>query len=158
MCIRDSIASTHGLKGEVKVFPTTDDPERFRKLKKIYLDTGKEYKEDVYKRQILPFSSAMTWEILTISPGLSGSMVDTVKIQMWIRDRHRCLGIAPGRLPVSPSDTLSHLYLTAHAGHGRQPLGQPDIHAAHADTGHRLGAQPSDPGHIRNIIQSPKER
>ena len=39
------IASTHGLKGEVKVFPTTDDPERFRKLKKIYLDTGKEYKE-----------------------------------------------------------------------------------------------------------------
>ncbi len=37
------ISSTHGLKGEVKVFPTTDDPERFRKLKKLYLDTGKEY-------------------------------------------------------------------------------------------------------------------
>ena len=37
------IASTHGLKGEVKVFPTTDDPERFRKLKKVYLDTGKDY-------------------------------------------------------------------------------------------------------------------
>ncbi|MBQ9606279.1 MAG: 16S rRNA processing protein RimM, partial [Lachnospiraceae bacterium] len=27
------ITSTHGLKGEVKVFPTTDDPEtRFREL------------------------------------------------------------------------------------------------------------------------------
>ena len=39
------ITATHGLKGEVKVFPTTDDPERFRKLTKIYLDTGKEYKE-----------------------------------------------------------------------------------------------------------------
>lgn len=37
------IASTHGLKGEVKVFPTTDEPERFRKLKKVFLDTGKEY-------------------------------------------------------------------------------------------------------------------
>ena len=37
------IASTHGLKGEVKVFPTTDVPERFRKLKKVFLDTGKEY-------------------------------------------------------------------------------------------------------------------
>ena len=37
------IASTHGLKGEVKVFPTTDDPESFRKLKKVYLDTGKDY-------------------------------------------------------------------------------------------------------------------
>ena len=37
------ISSTHGLKGEVKVFPTTDDPQRFRKLKKVFLDTGKEY-------------------------------------------------------------------------------------------------------------------
>ncbi len=38
------IASTHGLKGEVKVFPTTDEPERFRKLKKVFLlETGKEY-------------------------------------------------------------------------------------------------------------------
>lgn len=37
------ISSTHGLKGEVKVFPTTDDLERFRKLKKVYLDTGKDY-------------------------------------------------------------------------------------------------------------------
>lgn len=36
------ISSTHGLKGEVKVFPTTDDPKRFRKLKKVILDTGKE--------------------------------------------------------------------------------------------------------------------
>lgn len=38
------ISSTHGLKGEVKVFPTTDDPERFRSLKKVLLDTGREYK------------------------------------------------------------------------------------------------------------------
>lgn len=38
------IASTHGLKGEVKVFPTTDDPERFRDLKQVFLDTGNEYK------------------------------------------------------------------------------------------------------------------
>lgn len=38
------ISSTHGLKGEVKVFPTTDDTERFRRLKKVLLDTGKEYK------------------------------------------------------------------------------------------------------------------
>jgi len=39
------ISSTHGLKGEVKVFPTTDDPTRFKKLKKVLLDTGKEHKE-----------------------------------------------------------------------------------------------------------------
>ncbi|MCM1027890.1 MAG: ribosome maturation factor RimM [Roseburia sp.] len=36
------ITSTHGLKGEVKVFPTTDDPKRFKKLKEVLLDTGKE--------------------------------------------------------------------------------------------------------------------
>lgn len=39
------ISSTHGLKGEVKVFPTTDDLERFRSLKHCVLDTGKEYLE-----------------------------------------------------------------------------------------------------------------
>ena len=36
------ISATHGLKGEVKVFPTTDDPQRFKKLKEVMLDTGKE--------------------------------------------------------------------------------------------------------------------
>lgn len=36
------IASTHGLRGEVKVYPTTDDPARFRKLKQVYLDTKRE--------------------------------------------------------------------------------------------------------------------
>ena len=31
------IASTHGVHGEVKVFPTTDDIKRFSLLKKVYL-------------------------------------------------------------------------------------------------------------------------
>lgn len=34
------IANTHGLRGEVKVFPTTDDAGRFKKLKEAWLDTG----------------------------------------------------------------------------------------------------------------------
>lgn len=38
-----AITTTHGVRGEVKVFPTTDDPLRFKKLKKVKLDTGKEY-------------------------------------------------------------------------------------------------------------------
>lgn len=37
------ITTTHGIKGEVKVFPTTDDMERFKELKQVFLDTGKEY-------------------------------------------------------------------------------------------------------------------
>ena len=36
------ITTTHGVRGEVKVFPTTDDPMRFKKLKQVILDTGKE--------------------------------------------------------------------------------------------------------------------
>ena len=36
------ISSTQGVRGEVKVFPTTDDVKRFKKLKKVILDTGKE--------------------------------------------------------------------------------------------------------------------
>lgn len=36
------ITTTHGVKGEVKVYPTTDDVNRFKNLKKVYLDTGKE--------------------------------------------------------------------------------------------------------------------
>lgn len=37
------ISSTHGLRGEVKVFPTTDDIARFKKLKTLILDTGNEH-------------------------------------------------------------------------------------------------------------------
>lgn len=36
------ITSTHGIKGEVKVYPTTEDPQRFRQLEQVILDTGKE--------------------------------------------------------------------------------------------------------------------
>lgn len=36
------ITSTHGVRGEVKVYPTTDDMKRFKRLKEVILDTGKE--------------------------------------------------------------------------------------------------------------------
>lgn len=36
------ITQTHGIRGEVKVFPTTDDANRFKKLKEVTLDTGRE--------------------------------------------------------------------------------------------------------------------
>lgn len=36
------ITSTHGIRGEVKVFPTTDDPQRFKKLKNVILDLKRE--------------------------------------------------------------------------------------------------------------------
>ena len=36
------ITQTHGIKGEVKVFPTTDDVNRFKKLKEVIMDNGRE--------------------------------------------------------------------------------------------------------------------
>lgn len=36
------VTSPHGVHGEVKVYPTTDDVKRFKKLKEVLLDTGKE--------------------------------------------------------------------------------------------------------------------
>lgn len=37
------ICNTHGVRGEVKVYPTTDDIKRFDDLKEVILDTGKEH-------------------------------------------------------------------------------------------------------------------
>ncbi|HJB28852.1 MAG TPA: ribosome maturation factor RimM [Candidatus Blautia faecavium] len=39
------ITTTHGVRGEVKVFPTTDDAARFLDLDYILLDTGKELRK-----------------------------------------------------------------------------------------------------------------
>ena len=43
------IANTHGIRGEVKVYPTTGDVTRYKKLKEVLLDTGKEYDIEQYK-------------------------------------------------------------------------------------------------------------
>jgi len=37
------ISSTHGVRGEVKVYPTTDDVNRFKSLKNVILDNGQEH-------------------------------------------------------------------------------------------------------------------
>ena len=48
------ITTTHGVRGEVKVFPTTDDPARFKKLKNVVLDTGKELVDlEVFKNMVI---------------------------------------------------------------------------------------------------------
>ncbi len=47
------IANTHGIRGEVKVFPTTEDPQRFKGMKEIILDTGSEKR--FWKLSFRPF-------------------------------------------------------------------------------------------------------
>ena len=53
------ITSTHGVRGEVKVFPTTDDAKRFKKLKTVILDTGKEYPIRI-AQSIIPLCSCQS--------------------------------------------------------------------------------------------------
>ena len=38
------ITTTHGVRGEVKVFPTTDDAERFLDIEYVLLDAGREHR------------------------------------------------------------------------------------------------------------------
>ncbi len=40
-----AIASVHGIKGEVKVFPTTDEPEKLKRLKSVLMRTDREERE-----------------------------------------------------------------------------------------------------------------
>ena len=37
LCV-GTVLSTHGIRGEVKVYPTTDEPERFRRLKTCIIE------------------------------------------------------------------------------------------------------------------------
>ena len=40
--VKAAASQTHGIRGEVKVFPMTDDVSRFKNMKELILDTGKE--------------------------------------------------------------------------------------------------------------------
>ena len=42
-----TITSTHGIRGEVKVFPMTDDNRRFKKLKECFIE---------YKNELMPMT------------------------------------------------------------------------------------------------------
>lgn len=53
------IANTHGIRGEVKVYPTTQEPSRFQNMKEIILDTGKE-------KKVLEVASARFFKNLVI--------------------------------------------------------------------------------------------
>lgn len=47
------ISSTHGIKGEVKVFPTTEDSKRFSNLKKVYMDYSVKGIRGVIKKECI---------------------------------------------------------------------------------------------------------
>ncbi|MBS4539774.1 ribosome maturation factor RimM [Clostridium sp. D2Q-11] len=48
------IINTHGLKGELKVLPLTDDPQRFNNLNKMYIDNKEYIIEKVWYKKGFP--------------------------------------------------------------------------------------------------------
>ena len=74
------ITQTHGIKGEVKVFPTTDNPERFRKLKSCIIQG---------KRQLVPVTVSSVkffkqYVILKFKEYLNFDILDS-RLDEWIR-------------------------------------------------------------------------
>ena len=51
------ITSPHGVRGEVKVYPTTDDVMRFKKLDKVILDLGRGETRELKIRQVKVFKN-----------------------------------------------------------------------------------------------------
>lgn len=51
------IRKAHGLKGEVKILPLTDDPKRFKKLKKLFLKSADETALKEYEVESVRFST-----------------------------------------------------------------------------------------------------
>ncbi len=47
------IINTHGVRGEVKVIPLTDDPQRFRQLKWVY--TGDDNSKEIFNIESIKF-------------------------------------------------------------------------------------------------------
>ena len=63
-----AVTGTHGVRGEVKAFPTTDDPARYKELKKVIVTSkkGQEILEiagvKFFKQMvILNFGELMIW-------------------------------------------------------------------------------------------------
>ena len=73
------ITAPHGVRGEVKVFPTTDDNARFKNLKTVLLDQGRGTREleiegvKFFKNMVILkfkgifFNDTATTEIYTLS-------------------------------------------------------------------------------------------
>ena len=76
------VASAHGIKGEVKVYPTTDDPMRYKKLKKVFLWDGRELTE----HEIGGARFFKNMVILAIKDITDRDMAEKIrKRELWIR-------------------------------------------------------------------------
>lgn len=72
------IVSTHGIKGEVKIYPLTDDINRFKRLKDIYIEFNNEHKKyNVSASKLLKNMAVLKLE-----------GIDTVEQALSLRDKY----------------------------------------------------------------------
>lgn len=79
------IINTHGVKGEVKIMPLTDDPNRFKKLKQVYIAPG--ISDNMKKFDIQGVKFHKTFVIMKIKGIDDMDSAETFKEQFLIIDR-----------------------------------------------------------------------
>ena len=62
------ITSPHGIQGEVKVFPTTDNVQHFKNISDCYLKKGKEYKPARITGSLAASTLPLSWVSSTSVP------------------------------------------------------------------------------------------
>lgn len=86
------ITSTHGLKGEVKVFPTTDNPERFEQLDNAFI----KYKNETVKVTVKSVKYFKQYVIVKFKEFDDINLVEKYKSCDLIIDRKDAVELAEG--------------------------------------------------------------
>ena len=74
------ITSPHGVRGEVKVYPTTDDVMRFKKLDKVILDLGRGETRELKIRQVKFFiTDLIGLNVVTDEGETLGTLTDVME-------------------------------------------------------------------------------
>lgn len=61
------VANTHGVRGGIKVFPTTDDPKRFEKLKKVIIEDARGHEATYHIKNVKYASKFVVLELKEIT-------------------------------------------------------------------------------------------
>ena len=102
------ITSSHGVRGEMKVYPTTDDARRFKKLKQVFVETKEGFKvfevesARVSDKVLLKLKGIYTPEEV-VKYRQRGIFVDRIGIKV-ICDDGKELGVLKEVMPTGAND------------------------------------------------------
>ena len=73
------IRKAHGLKGEVKILPLTDNPKRFKKIKKLFLEKSKDTNDSLVEYDVESVRVASDEVILKFKDVCDKDVADSLK-------------------------------------------------------------------------------